>query len=85
MDDGILRTSRARVCEASPLGRLSRRLQANRLSRQYPNVMVVRRRHRLEQYKWGDEKANPKQELVLPFIRMVAGPMDFTPGAMNNR
>jgi len=62
----------ARVCEASPLGRLSRRLQANRVSRQYPNVMSYEGVTGLEQYKWGDEKANPKQELVLPFIRMVA-------------
>jgi alpha-glucosidase len=54
------------------------------LSRQYPNVMSYEGVTGLEQYRWGDEKANPKQELVLPFIRMVAGPMDFTPGAMNN-
>ncbi len=54
------------------------------LGRQYPNVMSYEAVTGLEQYKWGDEKANPNQELVLPFIRMVAGPMDFTPGALTN-
>ena len=38
----------------------------------------------MEQYKWGDQNTNPEQELVLPFTRMVAGPMDFTPGALTN-
>jgi alpha-glucosidase len=54
------------------------------LRRQYPNVMTREGVTGMEQYKWGDEKANPEQELVLPFVRMVAGPMDFTPGAMTN-
>ena len=54
------------------------------LRRQYPNVMTSEGVTGMEQYKWGDEKANPEQELVLPFVRMVAGPMDFTPGAMTN-
>jgi alpha-glucosidase len=54
------------------------------LSREYPNVMTYEGVTGLEQYKWSDEKTNPKQELVLPFVRMVAGPMDFTPGALTN-
>jgi alpha-glucosidase len=54
------------------------------LGREYPNVMTFEGVTGLEQYKWGDEKANPKQELILPFVRMVAGPMDFTPGALTN-
>ena len=37
----------------------------------------------LENDKWG-EKANPEHNVTLPFIRMVAGPMDYTPGAMIN-
>ena len=52
--------------------------------RAYPNVMTREGVTGLEQYKWGDQKTNPEQELVLPFTRMVAGPMDFTPGALNN-
>ena len=54
------------------------------LRREYPNVMTHEGVTGLEQYKWGDEKTNPEQELVLPFVRMVAGPMDFTPGALTN-
>lgn len=54
------------------------------LNRPYPNVMTSEGVNGLEQYKWGDQKANPEQELVYPFIRMVAGPLDYTPGAMVN-
>lgn len=54
------------------------------LRREYPNVITQEGVTGLEQYKWGDEKTNPEQELVLPFVRMVAGPMDFTPGALTN-
>jgi alpha-glucosidase len=54
------------------------------LRRQYPNVMTREGVTGMEQYKWGDQNTNPQQELVLPFVRMVAGPMDFTPGALTN-
>jgi alpha-glucosidase len=54
------------------------------LRRALPNVMTREGVTGMEQYKWSDQAANPKQELVLPFVRMVAGPMDFTPGAMLN-
>ncbi len=37
----------------------------------------------MEWCKWGD-KANPEGAVTLPFIRMFAGPMDYTPGAMLN-
>ncbi|QDU56945.1 glycoside hydrolase family 97 protein [Aeoliella mucimassa] len=54
------------------------------LRRPYPNVMTFEGVNGLEQYKWGKERTTPEQELILPFIRMVAGPMDYTPGAMRN-
>lgn len=54
------------------------------LNRPYPNMMTSEGVNGLEQYKWGDQRANPEQELLLPFIRMVAGPLDYTPGAMTN-
>jgi alpha-glucosidase len=54
------------------------------IRRQYPNVMTREGVTGMEQYKWGDQATNPEQELVLPFVRMVAGPMDFTPGALTN-
>ncbi len=37
----------------------------------------------LENCKWFD-KSSPEYTVTAPFIRMYAGPMDYTPGAMNN-
>jgi alpha-glucosidase len=37
----------------------------------------------LEHNKWS-ENVTPEHDLTLPFIRMVAGPMDYTPGATRN-
>jgi alpha-glucosidase len=53
------------------------------LHRTYPNVITFEGVAGMEQSKWGT-KANPEHDLILPFIRMVAGPMDYTPGAMKN-
>ncbi len=53
------------------------------LSRAYPNVITYEGVMGMEQSKWGTD-ANPNNDLLLPFIRMVAGPMDYTPGAMKN-
>ena len=38
----------------------------------------------LEQNKWTGQFANPEYNLELPFLRMLAGPVDYTPGAMRN-
>ena len=53
------------------------------LRRAYPNVITREGVRGLEQSKWGDW-ANPEMAVTLPFIRNVAGPMDYTPGAMIN-
>ncbi|TDF35121.1 glycoside hydrolase family 97 protein [Alteromonadaceae bacterium M269] len=53
------------------------------LQRTYPNVLTHESVMGLEQTKWS-RNANPDMALLLPFIRMVAGPMDYTPGAMDN-
>jgi alpha-glucosidase len=53
------------------------------LRRSYPNVITREGVRGLEHCKW-DTAFVPGHEVTLPFIRMVAGPMDFTPGAMNN-
>lgn len=53
------------------------------LHRAYPNVMTFEGLKGAENNKWS--KANtPDHNLTLPFIRMVAGPMDYTPGVMVN-
>ena len=53
------------------------------LRRAYPNVITREGLRGLEQDKWS-EWANPENGLVIPFTRMVAGPIDYTPGAMLN-
>jgi alpha-glucosidase len=53
------------------------------LHRKYPNVVTREGVCGLEHNKWTD-KATPEHDVTIPFIRMVAGPMDYTPGAMLN-
>ena len=53
------------------------------LHRTWPNVITREGVRGMEWSKWGD-KASPGMAVTLPFIRMFAGPMDYTPGAMLN-
>ena len=53
------------------------------LRRTWPNVMTREGVKGLENTKWSYE-ITPDHDLTIPFIRMVAGPMDYTPGAMVN-
>jgi alpha-glucosidase len=53
------------------------------LRRAYPNVLTREGVLGLEQSKWSPHPT-PKHNVTLPYIRMVAGPMDYTPGAMRN-
>lgn len=53
------------------------------LRRTYPNVLTREGVKGAENNKWANS-ITPKHNLTLPFIRMVAGPMDYTPGAMVN-
>ncbi len=53
------------------------------LRRAYPNVMTREGVLGLEHNKWS-ENVSPEHDLIIPFIRMLAGPMDYTPGAMVN-
>lgn len=53
------------------------------LHRKYPNVVSYEGVHGLENDKWTDT-VTPEHDVTLPFIRMVCGPMDYTPGAMRN-
>lgn len=54
------------------------------LMRTYPNVVNFEGVPGLEQDKWTDSLTTPKMAVTLPYIRMFAGPMDYTPGAMRN-
>jgi alpha-glucosidase len=54
------------------------------LLRTWPNVLSHESVLGLEHSKWGRD-ANPELVTLQPFIRMVVGPMDYTPGAMVNK
>jgi len=53
------------------------------LHRAWPNVMTREGVRGMEWSKWSDG-ASPENALTIPFIRMLAGPLDYTPGAMIN-
>jgi alpha-glucosidase len=53
------------------------------LQRTYPNVIGYEGVKGLENYKWATED-QPRYTVSIPFIRMMVGPMDYTPGAMRN-
>ena len=53
------------------------------LQRTYPNVIGYEGVKGLENYKWAIED-QPRYVTSIPYIRMIAGPMDYTPGAMRN-
>jgi alpha-glucosidase len=53
------------------------------LRRIFPNILTREGVNGAEQYKWSLHQT-PRHDVTLPFVRMLAGPMDYTPGAMNN-
>ncbi len=53
------------------------------LYRTYPHVVTSEGVLGLEQSKWGED-ASPTNAVTFPFLRMMAGPVDYTPGAMLN-
>ena len=53
------------------------------IRRAYPNVITREGVKGLENNKWSKD-ITPTHNLTIPFIRMVPGPMDYTPGAMLN-
>jgi alpha-glucosidase len=55
------------------------------LCRKYPNVLNYEGIHGLEQMKWAKpDKDMCMNDVACFFLRMSAGPMDYTPGAMDN-
>lgn len=56
------------------------------LNRTYPNVLNFEGVNGLEQVKWSkaDELDQVKYDVMIPFLRQVSGPMDYTQGAMRN-
>ena len=54
------------------------------LNRTYPNVLNHEGVYGLEQAKWDNQSDLVTNEVTIPFIRMLAGPLDYTQGAMKN-
>ncbi len=54
------------------------------LSCTYPNVLNFEGVYGLEQSKWDDDLHQVDYECMIPYIRMVAGNLDYTQGAMDN-
>jgi alpha-glucosidase len=53
------------------------------IQRTFPNILNFEGVKGLENVKWGVTN-HPGYDVSIPFIRMLAGPMDYTPGAMRN-
>jgi len=55
------------------------------MNRTYPNVLNFEAVYGLEQMKWQSPTVDMMTyDVTIPFIRQVAGPMDYTQGAMKN-
>lgn len=55
------------------------------LNRTYPNIINFEAVFGMEEMKWSTiEKDMMEYDVTMPYIRMMAGPVDYTPGAMRN-
>ena len=54
------------------------------LHRTFPNIINFEGVYGLEQLKWDPIVDQVTYDVSIPFIRMLAGPMDYTQGAMRN-
>ena len=55
------------------------------INRTYPHIINFESVFGMEEVKWTDIKNNmPLYDVTFPYIRMMAGPVDYTPGVMRN-
>lgn len=55
------------------------------LNRTFPNIINFEAVFGMEEVKWSTvEKDMMAYDVTMPYIRMMAGPVDYTPGAMRN-
>ncbi len=55
------------------------------MSRTYPNILNYEGVFGMEECRWAKKTTDmPRYDVTFPFIRMMAGQVDFTPGAMHN-
>ena len=55
------------------------------MQRTCPNIINFEGVHGLEQLKWENGSDFPSHDCTVTFTRMVAGPLDYTPGSMLNQ
>ena len=53
------------------------------IKRAYPNILTWEAVKGLESNKWS-HTVTPEHDVILAYTRLLAGPMDYTPGAMDN-
>ena len=53
------------------------------LRRTYPNLLTREGVMGMEYSKWSN-RVTPEHDVTIPFTRMLAGPMDYTPGCFDN-
>lgn len=78
-----------RIAEATARHRLTLDLHGiykpTGINRTYPHIINFESLFGMEEVKWTDIKNNiPLYDVTFPYIRMMAGPVDYTPGAMRN-
>lgn len=55
------------------------------MNRTYPNIINYESVFGMEEMKWSTvDKDMMEYDVTMPYIRMMAGPVDYTPGAMRN-
>ena len=55
------------------------------MNRTYPNILNYEGVFGMEEARWAKKDTDmPKYDVTFPFIRMMAGNVDFTPGALRN-
>lgn len=65
-------------------------LKPSGVQRAYPNVVNFEGVKGLENCKWeprvgdGPQHDMPRYDVTIPYLRMLPGPLDYTPGAMHN-
>lgn len=65
-------------------------LKPSGVQRAYPNVVNFEGVKGLENCKWEQRNGNgpvhdmPRYDVSIPYLRMLPGPLDYTPGAMHN-
>lgn len=78
-----------RIAEATAKHKLTLNLHGiykpTGINRTYPNIINFEGVFGMEEVKWTDIKNNmPLYDVTFPYIRMMSGPVDYTPGAMRN-